>query len=598
MKQKKCFWAVAATMLLTAASFTSCSNQDNIVAPNPTDIAGPDEFDEGSLVVNGRFEGNDVSNYLVQVGPDGSVYKGAPTIKWDEVTPRNHAAVVEVRSEGEARSAGNATLDNNGNFVSWDSQFFITIGKDQVLEKGDQIRLTMKVKADEAANGVETQSHAAAGVKDAYLHWFCVGNVNFTTDWTDFDSGWINVAKADANNNFPWGQAAEGTYTIAFNLAKGIRNRYFFDDIRVEVKRHDKWADDNILTNGRLNEEDMKCFTSQEWINGEKIAADPNKPGNARRVVDVTNPDNMCIEVIARDPEGASIDAWDSQFFVTFPEKLIEGDKVKFEMRVRADKAAKISTQAHAMPTQYIHYVGVGDINATTEWTTFEKEFTVTAQQAKGNAGEFQTIAFNLAELKEANKYYFDDIKLSIIEKAKPVENWETLCEYKGDDAKNFSVKYFKNYLAATSADGAIVVESLDPEKTYSEYFNADADPKIANDHDVQFLIPLPKALAKGTKMKVTMKIKADKAASAASQAHGAIPAAGAIEGKDGYGGSYLHYQLMGNVDFTTDWADYDSKEFTVPDQADGMQSICLNLEVLRAVNKYYFKEIKVEVGK
>ena len=54
----------------------------------------------------------------------------------------------------------------------------------------------------------------------------------------------------------------------------------------------------------------------------------------------------------------------------------------------------------------------------------------------------------------------------------------------------------------------------------------------------------------------------------------------------------------MGNVDFTTDWADYDSKEFTVPDQADGMQSICLNLEVLRAVNKYYFKEIKVEVGK
>ena len=33
MKQKKCFWAVAATMLLTAASFTSCSNQDNIIAP-------------------------------------------------------------------------------------------------------------------------------------------------------------------------------------------------------------------------------------------------------------------------------------------------------------------------------------------------------------------------------------------------------------------------------------------------------------------------------------------------------------------------------------------------------------------------------------
>mgnify|MGYP007038188834 CR=1 FL=1 len=31
MKQKKCFMAVAASMLVTAASFTSCSNQDNLV---------------------------------------------------------------------------------------------------------------------------------------------------------------------------------------------------------------------------------------------------------------------------------------------------------------------------------------------------------------------------------------------------------------------------------------------------------------------------------------------------------------------------------------------------------------------------------------
>ena len=587
MKQKNCLFAVAASLLIAAASFTSCSNQDNIVAPNPTDIAGPDEFDEGSVITNGSCEGNETANFLVQVGKDGAVTNGIipASIKWDEVKPRNHAVVVEVRSEGEAISAGNATMNGNS-LASWDSQFFITFNKgEEPLEKGDQIRLTMKVKADEAANGVETQSHAAAG---AYLHWFGIGNVNFTPDWTDFDSNWVTVGNAGA-----WGQAQAGTYTIAFNLAKGIRNRYFFDDIRVEVKRHDKWADDNILTNGRLNDEDMKCFSVAEWVNGEKIAADPNKPGNARRVVDVTNPDNMCVEVIARDPEGASIDNWDTQFFVTMPEAVNEGDKFVFECRVRAEKAADSETQAHTAPTAYKHWDFVGHIPFTTEWTQFSKEVTVAANQAGCN-----TIAINLALLKEANKYYFDDIKIKIVEKAKPVESWETLCEYKGDDAKNFSVKYFKNYLAATSADGAIVVESLDPEKTYSEYFNADADPKIANDHDVQFLIPLPKALAKGTKMKVTMKIKADKAASAASQAHGAIPAAGAIEGKDGYGGSYLHYQLMGNVNFTTEWADYDSKEFTVPEQADGMQSICLNLEVLRAVNKYYFKEIKVEVAK
>ena len=264
---------------------------------------------------------------------------------------------------------------------------------------------------------------------------------------------------------------------------------------------------------------------------------------------------------------------------------------------VRAEKDAKISTQAHAMPSQYIWYIGVGDINVTTEWTTFEKEFTVSAQQASGSAGDFQTIAFNLAELKEANKYYFDDIKIKIIEKAKPVENWETLCEYKGDDATNFSVKYFKNYVNATSADGAIVVESLDPEKTYAEYNNGDAEAKVSVDWDTQFLIGLPKTLAAGTKVKFTMKFKADKAASADSQAHGTIPAAGKIEGVDGYAGTYIHYNLFGSFDFPTDWNTLE-KEFSVPDEADGMQSICFNLEKLREVNKYYFKEVKVEVAK
>ena len=586
MKQKNCFFAVAASLLIATASFTSCTNQDNIIAPTPEVPSGPDDFDEGSLVVNGTCEGTDVSNFIVTEWRDGVQYSGPAKLKWDEVIPKNHAVVVEARSKEEASAAG------NNNFVAWDTQFFITIGENEVLETGDQFRLTMKVKADEEATGtnaIETQSHAAPG---GYLHWFCVGNVNFTTEWTDFDSNWITVGKADANGNFPWGQGANGMYTIAFNLAKGIHNRYFFDDIRVEVKRHDKWADDNILTNGRLNDENMKCFTSAEWVNGVKVNADPNNPGNARRVVDLTDPDNMCIEVISRDPEGASIDNWDTQFFVTMPEAVNEGDKFLFECRVRAEKAADSETQAHTAPTTYKHWDFVGHIPFTTEWTKFEKEVTVAANQAGCN-----TIAINLAVFKEANKYYFDDIKIKIIEKAKPVEAWTTLCEYKGDDATNFSVKYFKNYVAATSADGAIVVESLDPEKTYAQYNNGDAEAKVSVDWDTQFLIGLPKTLAAGTKVKYTMKFKADKAASADSQAHGAIPAAGKIEGVDGYGGTYIHYNLFGSFDFATDWGTLE-KEFSVPDEADGMQSICFNLEKLREANKYYFKEIKVEVAK
>lgn len=559
MKQKNCFFAVAASLLIAAASFTSCSNQDNIIGPSPADIAGPDEFDEGSLITNGRCEGNETANFVVyEWRTNDARYQGAPNIKWDEVTPRNHAIVVEVRSEGDARAAGNATLDN-GNFASWDSQFFITFGEDQVLEATDQIRLTMKVKADEAANGVETQSHAAAG---AYLHWFGVGNVNFTTDWTDFDSGWVTVGDKNA-----WGQAQAGMYTIAFNLAKGIRNRYFFDDIRVEVKRHDKWNDDNILTNGRLNGEDMKCFSVAEWLDGEKISADPNKPGNARRVVDLTDPDNMCIEVISRDPEGASIDAWDTQFFITLPEALKAGDKYQLEMRVRADKAAKATTQSHDGPSQYLHYIAVGDVNFTTEWTTFKSQV-VTVSGAMVN---MRSIAFNLAELKEANKYYFDDIKITL-EKAPVVTKWKNIMvngDLEGDDYSGIVCR------EQGKDDAANVVAGVGVNGSKAAVINSTAE--AANAWDTQFFVFVPNKLAAGTQYKIKFSVRSEADASISTQTH-STP------------GNYLG-GAFGNFDSKGEWTVIE-KEGTV--SADDTQTIAFNLNENKTLaTKFYFDNIE-----
>ena len=559
MKQKNCFFAVAASLLIAAASFTSCSNQDNIIAPNPQETAGPDAFDEGSLITNGNCEGTVTTNFIAyEWRTNDKRYEGEANLKWDEVTPRNHCVVVEVRSEGEARSAGNAVLDN-GNFAAWDSQFFITFGQDQVLEKGDQIRLTMKVKADEAQNGVDTQSHAAPG---AYLHWFCVGGVNFTTDWTDFDSNWITVGDGGA-----WGQAQAGMYTIAFNLAKGIRNRYFFDDIRVEVKRHDKWADDNVLTNGRISTEDMKCFSVAEWVNGEKIAADPNKPGNARRVVDVTDPDNFCIEVISRDPEGASIDAWDTQFFITLPEALKAGDKYTLEMRVRADKEAKATTQSHDGPSQYLHYIAVGDVNFTPEWTTFKSQ-EVTVSGAMVN---MRSIAFNLAELKEANKYYFDDIKI-VVEKAPVVTTWKNIMvngDLEGDDLSGIVCR------EKGQEDAANVVAGAGVDGSKGAVINSAAD--AANAWDTQFFIFVPEKLKAGTQYKIKFSVRSDADATISTQTH-STP------------GSYLG-GAFGNFDSKADWVVIE-KEGTVG--ADDTQTIAFNLNENKTLaTKFYFDNIE-----
>ena len=410
MKQKKCFWAVAATMLLTAASFTSCSNQDNIIAPEqPADYS----FDEGSLILNGQCEViSYVTNYWVTIGQDAAAYSGNATIKWDEETPKNHCVVVEARSESDARAAGNfgaQTWADPTKYADHDTQFYITFGEENALKAKDQIRITMDVKAD-AKFTAGTGTHTAPG---SYLS-SGIGNVTFTTEWTNWDSGFVTVSNAQA-----------GAYSIAFNLANtsnDAANRFFFDNIRVEVKR------------------------------------------------------------FVPDPE---------------PTK-IEGMKVIF-------------------------------------W------------------------------------------------------NWGVAKE------DQFSVKYFKNYTAPKAEDGAIVVESLDPEKVYTEYDNAGADAKLAQNWDTQFLISLPEPLAKGTKVKLAMKVKADKAASAETQAHKVAPVPGAIEGQNGYDGTYIHYALAGNIAFTTEWKDL-TVDFTVPDQADGMQSICLNLEVLREINKYYFDDITVYV--
>ena len=611
MKQKKCFWAVAATMLLTAASFTSCSNQDNIVAPEqPADYS----FDEGSLILNGKCEAiSNVANYWVTVGQDAAAFNGNATIKWDEETPKNHCVIVEARSESEARAAGNfgaQTWADPNKYADHDTQFYITFGEENALNAKDQIRITMDVKAD-ADFTAATGTHTAPGTYKSSG----IGSVPFTTDWTTWDSGFVTI-----NNN----QA--GAYSIAFNLAntsKDAANRFFFDNIRVEVKRFipdpeptqiDGYQvvfwDWGTAAQDKYSVKYFKNYTAAKSEDGA-VVVESLEPGK-----------NYTPQYYMADNNGNEIDAvlannWDTQFLISLSQPLAKGTKVKFVAKVKADKAAGSELQAHkAIPVPgaiegknsyagtYIHYtLNCNNINFGTEWETVERDFTV-PDQADG----MQAICLNLDVLREINKYYFDDVTVYVEKEWEPAaeSDWDILTWNTGKDgadATKFQVKYFKNYVATKSADGAVVVESLEPGKNYTpQYYMADnngneIDAVLANNWDTQFLIALPKPVAKGTKMKLSMLIKADKEASAESQAHGALPKAGAIEGKDGYGGTYMHYALLDNVSFTTDWKQFD-KEFTVPDQGDNMQSICFNLDVLREVNKYYFKNIVVRVAK
>ncbi len=138
-------------------------------------------------------------------------------------------AVVYVRSEEQANAAGNATWDEqNKKFAAWDSQFFIDFGEENALKDGDTYTLKMKVKADAPAT-IGTQLHAAPG---DYKHWYAAGDVNFTTEWTDFVSTPVEVPVTAAGG---WQEGMAGTHTIALNLALGTENTFYFDAIEVII---------------------------------------------------------------------------------------------------------------------------------------------------------------------------------------------------------------------------------------------------------------------------------------------------------------------------------------------------------------------------
>jgi endo-1,4-beta-xylanase len=97
---------------------------------------------------------------------------------------------------------------------------------------------------------------------------------------------------------------------------------------------------------------------------------------------------------------------YDCQVFVTFSPAMEVGEVYELSMDVRSDVSTSFATQAHVVPYQYKYWELFGSISATTEWTTFTKQITVTEDILGTGA-----IAFNLGNT--ATSFYFDNINLA-----------------------------------------------------------------------------------------------------------------------------------------------------------------------------------------
>jgi endo-1,4-beta-xylanase len=308
-------------------------------------------------------------------GPTWQVITSANFETNDESNFTSNAEAVRSFSSPGADGTGRALKVTNAAVRAndWNSQFFVTFA--QPTQVGEKYLLTMDVRADASAT-YSTQAHV---VPYQYKHWDFFGQVSPTATWSQFTKE-ITISAETS-----------GVKAIAFNLGNTATS-YYFDNIT--LKKFNE-SGGGGPTNDLITGADFETANESNYTSNNEAVRSFSTPGadGTGRALKVTN-----AAVRAND--------WNSQFFLTFPTATQVGEKYTLSMDVRADANATYSTQAHVVPYQYKHWDFFGQVSATTAWTDFVKEITISAETSGVTA-----IAFNLGNT--ATSYYFDNIKLT-----------------------------------------------------------------------------------------------------------------------------------------------------------------------------------------
>ena len=516
-------------------------------------------------------------------------------------------------------------------------------------------------------------------------------NVSIGTEWEEVEWEYSGIGGTSCNLVAqPGGCTAtiEWKYLTVSHNAKPQRPVEWIEQL-VNGDAESAWPDwslakndEGININWRSNRNGEICAWSlQMGTNEGDTGADGTLDGRARPFPAniVADPDNASNHVFMVD--ASKIDKidddnsiqWSNQFWIQSPKGWKEGTKVKLHFRYKAEVPAKAATQIHKQnPSDYLHWEAVGDVNFSTEWQEFDKEFTFNASQANG-----WSIAFNLCaestvdSPQPANKFYFDDLSWKIMKLdegyfvagCNPAEGLEydfdnavqfeyddeteyyeatigeknayvsqiMISTVRGNDAafKGATLKptgtikndpdkwndYEAASLAKINLPGAgiwkiyldeeyksmafemlegtiiepveikpnptvVVVHGQEREYTESEAEAAGLDkPNPAGQPwDNQFFIVANRTLSAGEATVVEFDYVSTVDARTSTQDHVAP-------------GAYLHYGSIGDVNFTTEEQHF-SANFTVPAEADGMQSIAFNMAEIKEACNYTIKNI------
>ena len=245
----------------------------------------------------------------------------------------------------------------------------------------------------------------------------------------------------------------KSSLNIKVDIPEGTRLMYTTDGslptAPVDGEPQKPWEEQ--VTNGNCEGTNVSCLS---YKNGEGTSI-------TKKITDgvgVNNSRGIKVHAVSNATKTTQ-----TQFYVYTPNFTWKtGQRFRFRMKVRADKAAQIKAIAQKKPGENVGNgvsILANGYNVTTEWTDIYYEGTLTSEQA-GEQQEgwgwwvnttysLKAIAFNLNEDKTLeNNYYFDDI------------SWEYLPDdYTGPASKESTDGVFKissttNYVFRLFKDG------------------------------------------------------------------------------------------------------------------------------------------------
>ena len=285
-------------------------------------------------------------------------------------------------------------------------------------------------------------------------------------------------------------------------------------------------------------------------------------------------------------PDGST--PW-RQYFLTACEIPTEIDgSYKVTAKVRATEACTVNMQ---MGDWGKLVATATSIPASTEWVDVEWEF----------SGILVTKSFLVAQPGVTTaKIEWKEVSVGHYQKEQRPVVWEDLLT-NGDAEGEYGpipCAYGKEFSIENEAKPA-TIETVDGNKVFvvhAKYVNPDDFKKDGgqyyevpgnNDESAyqwmnQFWIQSPQQWKSGDQFRVSFKYKASANHSAATQAHGETP------------GSYLQHGIIGTINFTTEWQQFE-KVVTVNDSQKGMWSIAFNLQEPTEDVDYFFDDLKWE---